>query len=115
MNDGFELPQLSLDGTWVTRCTASMAPLERVLSHLPGTYSLADARSDDQHEATGTGDDGDSDRGVFSCDAERAIVTYMDHWQAGLFAAVATYATDARYREALASASTSTEPDWRWA
>lgn len=50
---------------------------------------------------------GETEIGVFYSDAERAIVSFLDHWQAGLFATVAMYAGEQQYREGLALASMS--------
>jgi hypothetical protein len=101
-DDDFRLPECQCDGTAVASCTSSMAPVERVLSRLPGTYARAPTHAEELYDSAG-----DTETGVFYSDAERAIVSFLDHWQAGLFATVAIYAGEQRYREALALASMS--------
>lgn len=92
-------------GEWVVAIEGHGTP-PRIMSLLPGEWTLVEERETEDASTT-----------VFACRDERAVATFTDHWQAGLFGSVSLYPDQRRYELGLAQSvkSCTTEPayeDW---
>jgi hypothetical protein len=97
----FDAPQRSPNGSWTAHAGCILASPRRIMASLPGEYSQITDYWEDMFDATGEAVDYELESSVWSCDAERSIFSYIDHWQAGLTGAVSVYAREDDYRSAL--------------
>lgn len=92
------------DGSWRARVYCSLSSGGKVRKSMPGDYERAAQYWQERVDKSGKPLGIELETAIWSCDAERSIFSYLDHWQAGLCGAVWVYDTEESYRRALAAA-----------
>ena len=100
----FDRRQRAPNDCWTARVGCVLASGRTILASLPGDYLHATAYWEEMFDASGEAVDYELETSVWSCEAERSIFSYIDHWQAGLTGAVSVYAREEDYRSALDAA-----------
>ena len=83
-------PKVDAHGTITVQFDGVMASSARLLAEVPGEWTLVDRDSDVEWLSE-----------LWTCRDELAVFACVDHWQAGLFGALAIYKSRARYAAAV--------------
>lgn len=89
------------DGSWRVEVICGLASPTALLARAPVPFTTHERSRDPMYDDFGADVEDETTSGVEASDDARAIFTWADHWQAGLCATLAVYATEARYRAAL--------------
>lgn len=91
------------DGVCAVTFDCVMSSAQTILAIVPGVWTLIEHEERELIDFTGSAVDIELTYELWACDGERAIFTFVDHWQAGLLGTLCIYATDALYHDALRS------------
>lgn len=83
-------------------CALTSAP--RLLAHAPAAFTERASGREPLYDHTGEDVDDETVSGVSASDEALSILTWVDHWQAGLCATLAVYDQRAAYESALCEA-----------
>jgi hypothetical protein len=105
------------DGVCAVTFDCAPTTVQKILAAVPGRWVLIEHEERALIDFTGDAVDIELTYELWASDDERAILTSVDHWQAGLLGTLCIYATDAMYQDALrkrahsASAESFGDPD----
>lgn len=105
-NEG-EPPTTHPDGRWSIRVPLTSATLAELLARTPCEFESHWSGREPMLDASGADVDDETTYGVWSCEAERAIVAWSEHWQAGVSVTLTVYPTEAGYRDGMIEARAS--------
>jgi hypothetical protein len=106
-----EPAQATRSGCWCIRFDWIMSSYATILVLLPGDYDRIHEYWEEMCDWSGECVEFESESAVYACDAERAIFSFTEHWQAGLGGSVTVYPTDDAYRAAREEAMRKEDED----
>lgn len=89
------------DGVCAVTFDCAPTTTRNILSIVPGAWVLIEREERELIDFTGCAVDIELTYELWACDGERALLTAVDHFQAGLLGTLCIYATPALYQQAL--------------
>jgi hypothetical protein len=96
-----EGPTTHEDCSWSVSVNCTLKSISNLLRDAPADFETAYWGRDAMIDDTSNDVDDESSFGVEDCAAERAVVGWLDHWQAGLDATLTVYPTRKAYEAGL--------------
>ncbi len=87
--------------TWSMSVSFSLSNSSRLLARAPVPFTSRFSGRDPMYDGTGEDVDDESTFGIEANDEARALLTWSDHWQAGLTATLIVYATREEFERGL--------------
>ena len=89
------------DGSWSIAIECSMAPLYRLMASTQTAFEAVVFDEVELVDGYGQAIDVECASGVLMNQAQRAVLVWQDHWQAGLFATLTVYADEQSFARSL--------------
>ena len=92
------------EATWSMSVSCSLSNSSRLLGRAPVAFTSRFSGREPMYDGTGEDIDDEATFGVEANDEARALLTWTDHWQAGLVATLIVYATREEFERGLSEA-----------